>query len=46
MSHSIDFDWTIFVLIGLLLFGAIFIMIKLTIGSCYKPLDVKKKKFM
>jgi len=46
IDHSIDFDWKIFVLIGFLLFGAIFIMIKLTIGSCYKPPDVKRKKLI
>jgi len=42
-DHSIDADWTIFALIGFLLFGAIFIMIKLTVGSCYKYPDVKIK---
>jgi hypothetical protein len=41
MSNSIDpsitLDWPVFVLIGGLIFGAIFIMLKLTVGSCYKP---------
>ncbi len=41
MSNSIDssihFDWPIFVLIGFVVFGAVFIMLKLTVGSCYKP---------
>jgi len=41
MSNSIDpsiiFDWPVLILIGFLLVGAIFIMFKLTVGSCYKP---------
>ncbi len=44
MSHSVEFDWSIFVLIGFLLFAAIFIMIKLTIGSCYQPTNLNEKK--
>jgi hypothetical protein len=43
IDHSIHFDWTIFALIGFLIFGAIFIMIKLTVGSCYKSPDGKIK---
>jgi hypothetical protein len=41
MSNSIDssihFDWPIFVLIGFVVVGAVFMMLKLTVGSCYKP---------
>ncbi|UJR33595.1 hypothetical protein I4U23_021032 [Adineta vaga] len=35
MSESIDSS--IFVLIGLFLIGTIYLMFKLTVGSCYKP---------
>jgi hypothetical protein len=41
MSNSIDgsiqLDWSIVLLMGLLLCGAVFIMFKLTVGSCYQP---------
>jgi len=43
MSQTINFDWTIFALIGGFLLATILIMIKLTIGSCYKPVNVKIK---
>ena len=46
MSYSNDFDWSIIVLIGFLIFGGILIMMKLTIGSCYKPPEIKDRKFM
>ena len=41
MSSSADqaavLDWPILLLIGFLLIGTIAIMLKLTVGSCYKP---------
>ena len=36
-DHAAVLDWPILLLIGFLLIGAIAIMLKLTVGSCYKP---------
>ena len=44
MSHSPDqtsvLDWPVLVLLAVLVLGAIAVMLKLTVGSCYKPPSV------
>jgi hypothetical protein len=41
MSNSnhpdIIFDWWMIIYVGILIVGAVLIMLKLTVGSCYKP---------